>query len=248
MIHVLGTGDPFPPVASAAREPSGLVAVGADLSPERLVDAYRRGIFPWFNEGDPILWWSLDPRMVLFTDAFRPSRSLRKRIRRLRDDGRLAVRCDAAFETVMRACAAPRDGQAGTWIVEPMIAAYVRLHRRGVAHSIETWIDDVLVGGVYGIAIGRMFFGESMFSRATDASKIALAHAVAFLRDEGVPMIDCQQQTAHLASMGARPIPRADFVARIATLVDRPPISWPSRLDDDASIDRAVVELEDEAA
>ncbi len=229
MIHFIGTADPFPPISSALREPAGLLAVGADLSPDRLVDAYRRGIFPWFSDGDPILWWSLDPRMVLFADEFHVSRSLRKHMRKLSDAGRLEVRCDTALEAVMRECAAPRDADGGSWIVAPMIAAYVRLHRQGIAHSIETWIDERLVGGMYGISLGRMFYGESMFSRETDASKMALAHLMAFAQDVGIPLIDCQQQTAHLASMGARPIPRADFGVRIAQLVDEPTVAWPSR-------------------
>ncbi len=235
MIPRLGPRDPFPPVTAALANPAGLLAAGADLSPARLIDAYRHGIFPWFGEHDPILWWSTDPRMVLFTDAFRISHSLRKRLVRSIDDPSIEVRCDQAFEDVIAACAAPRAGhhgaEGGTWIVDAMIAAYVELHRRGVAHSVETWIDGRLAGGLYGLAIGRMFYGESMFARTTDASKIALAHLVAFARAHAMPMLDCQQQTGHLASMGAYAIPRAEFVERIAELVDRPGIgSWPERL------------------
>lgn len=230
MIAWLGPDDPFPPVSRASRNPAGLLAAGADLSVPRLVDAYRHGVFPWFSDGDPILWWSTDPRMVLFTDEFRVSHSLRKRLVRAHDDDAVVVRCDSAFEDVIAACAAPRDADGGTWIVDEMIAAYVALHRRGHAHSVETWIDGRLAGGLYGVAIGRMFFGESMFTRVTDASKVALAHLVSFARGEDMPMLDCQQQTRHLASMGARPIPRADFCRRVAELVERPPVAWPDRL------------------
>ena len=235
MIHWLQPGEPFPPVEAALRNPAGLLAAGGDLSTTRLIDAYRHGIFPWFGDDDPILWWSTDPRMVLFVDEFRVSHSLRKRLVRSIDDDGLAVRCDSAFEEVIAACAAPRrmeDGsEGGTWIVDDMVEAYVALHRAGIAHSVETWIDGELVGGLYGIAIGRMFYGESMFTRVTDASKIALAHLVAFAKSEEMPMLDCQQQTAHLASMGARPIPRKDFSLAIADLVARPGVArWPERL------------------
>jgi leucyl/phenylalanyl-tRNA--protein transferase len=223
--------DPFPPVETALRHPAGLLAAGGDLSSARLIDAYRQGIFPWFNDGDPVLWWSTDPRMVLFVDEFRVSHSLRKRLSRSIDDPSIAIRCDTAFEQVIAACAAPRDADGGTWIVDEIIAAYVALHRLGVAHSVETWIDGRLVGGLYGICIGRMFYGESMFTRVTDASKIALAHLVAFARSHGMPMLDCQQQTTHLASLGARAIPRTDFSRRIATLVRQPAIDiWPASL------------------
>ena len=235
MIRWLSAGDPFPPVSTALRSPPGLLAAGADLSPARLIDAYRHGIFPWFNEGDPVLWWSTDPRMVLFVDEFRVSHSLSKRLARSIDDPLIEIRCDSAFEIVIRACAAPRGdggGQGGgTWIVDAMVDAYIELHRLGIAHSVETWIDGALAGGLYGIAIGRMFFGESMFARTTDASKLALAHLVAFAKSEGMPMLDCQQQTAHLASLGARPISRVDFALQVAALVEQPSIAvWPERL------------------
>jgi leucyl/phenylalanyl-tRNA--protein transferase len=212
---------PLPPVELALRDPNGLLAAGADLTPKRLLDAYRHGLFPWFNPGEPILWWSPDPRMVLFPKDLRISRSLAKRLRR-RDH---EIRVDTRFSRVMAACAEPRAKQRGTWISPAMIAAYTRLHEMGHAHSVETWIDGELMGGLYGIALGRAFFGESMFSRATDASKLAFAHLVRQLRRWEFGLIDCQMETAHLASLGAAPIDRADFLARIDTLVncaDRP--------------------------
>ena len=231
MIRWLAADDPFPPVATALRSPRGLLAAGADLSPARLLAAYRRGIFPWYSRDDPILWWSTDPRMVLFVDEFRISHSLHKKLVRAIDDPSIVVRCDTAFETVIRACAAPRDAEGGTWIVDEMIDAYIELHRLGHAHSVETWIDGALAGGLYGIAIGRMFYGESMFTRVPDASKIALAHLVQFAQSAGIPMLDCQQETSHLASMGASPIPRAEFVDRINALVDQAPrAGWPESL------------------
>ncbi len=231
MIHWLLPDAPFPPVEAALRSPAGLLAAGGDLSTDRLVDAYRHGIFPWFGKDDPILWWSTDPRMVLFVDEFRISHSLKKRLVRSIDDLTISIRCDTAFEAVIRACAQPRDADGGTWIVDEIVEAYGALHRLGIAHSVETWIDGTLAGGLYGVAIGRMFYGESMFTRVTDASKIALAHLVAFARSRSMPMLDCQQQTSHLASMGARPIPRADFSARIAALVEQPALdTWPETL------------------
>ncbi len=207
----------FPPLETALAEPAGpngLLAAGGDLSPERLLAAYTRGIFPWYSAGDPILWWSPDPRMVLVPEALRITRSFAKLLRNRPYD----IRVDSAFTEVIRACAAPRDGQAGTWILPEMQAAYVRLHQLGYAHSIETWVDNQLVGGLYGIAIGRAFFGESMFSRHKDASKIALAHLCILLRSKGFGIIDCQMETQHLASLGARPLPRSEFAARLAEL------------------------------
>ena len=229
MIPWLEAEDPFPPVTRALREPNGLLAAGADLSVARLTEAYRRGIFPWYGEGQPLLWWSPNPRMVLFPPELRLSRSLRKRLRR-RD---YVIRCDSAFDAAVRACAAPRAGQSGTWITEEMIAAYGALHCQGLAHSVETWIDGELVGGLYGVALGRMFYGESMFARATDASKVALAHLVKQLARWNFGMIDCQMQTAHLASFGAREIPRAEFTRNLRELVNYPqsPAEW--RFDDD---------------
>ncbi len=228
MIPWLRHDDPFPPVERALAEPNGLLAAGGDLSPGRLLEAYSRGIFPWFNAGDPILWWSPDPRMVLFPEEFHASRSLRKRLRR-RD---YEVRYDTAFGAVMAACAAPRRGQQGTWITPQMIQAYTRLHHLGYAHSVETWMEGELAGGLYGVAIGRVFFGESMFAQRTDASKIALAHLVAQLRTWGYGLIDCQMSTRHLASLGAREIPRSRFLELLSQLTSEPVHAhWSARYD-----------------
>lgn len=227
MIPWLEPGEPFPPVDAARADPDGLLCAGADLSPQRLVAAYRRGIFPWYAPGEPILWWSPDPRMVLFPDTLKLSRSLTKTLK----NADYEVRLDSAFERVVAACAAtPRAGQPGTWISAEMQAAYLRLHGLGIAHSVETWQAGRSVGGLYGIALGRAFFGESMFSHRSDASKIALAHLCAYLAQREFGIIDCQMQTAHLASLGARPIPRVDFLARVAALVDAgdPPGRWPA--------------------
>lgn len=229
MINLLRNDTPFPPVSQALREPNGLLAAGGDLSPARLLDAYRHGIFPWFNQDEPILWWSPDPRMVLVPQQFKLSRSLRRTLR----NKQYEVRADSAFEQVMRACAAPREGQSGTWISEQMIAAYSALHRSGHAHSIETWIDGELAGGLYGIAIGRMFYGESMFSRRSDASKIALAHLCAQLARWNFGLIDCQMNTRHLASLGAYEIPRAEFLEQVQELVNYPDTISPWKLDRD---------------
>jgi leucyl/phenylalanyl-tRNA--protein transferase len=207
LIPWLRTGDPFPPVELALSDPNGLLAAGGDLSTSRLLDAYSRGIFPWFSDGDPLLWWSPDPRMVLFADELHVSRSLRKAIR----SGRFSVTFDEAFEDVMNGCAAPRDGQEGTWITPTMVEAYTELAASWHAHSAEAWSDGVLVGGLYGVAIGRMFFGESMFARRPDASKVAFVYLVRQLERWGFPMVDCQMSTAHLASLGAREIPRPAF-------------------------------------
>ncbi len=227
MIPWLESNTPFPPLATALADPNGLLAAGADLSPERLIAAYRRGIFPWFSPGQPILWWSPDPRMVLLPSALKISRSLAKTLRH----ADYIVRLDTAFDQVIAACAGtPRHGQSGTWITAEMIAAYQQLHRLGIAHSVETWHNGKLVGGLYGIALGHAFFGESMFSHRTDASKIALAHLCAFLDAREFGIIDCQMETSHLASLGAQPIPRDVFVARIAVLVDDkvPFEHWPA--------------------
>jgi leucyl/phenylalanyl-tRNA---protein transferase len=219
VIPWLRGAEPFPPVTRALRSPNGLLCAGGDLSPERLVEAYRHGIFPWFSEGEPILWWSPDPRMVLFPDELKVSRSLRKTLAR----DVYETRFDTAFREVMEACAAPREGQAGTWIVPEMVEAYVALHERGLAHSVESWRDGELVGGLYGVALGRAFFGESMFSRATDASKVALVRLVERLRIQGCDLIDCQQNTAHLASLGAREIPRKAFAQHLRDSIQYPP-------------------------
>lgn len=218
MIPWLDANSPFPDVSRALAEPNGLLAAGGDLSVARLTEAYRRGIFPWYSEGQPLLWWSPDPRMVMLPGEFRMSRSLRKRLR----NGAYEVRVDTCFPEVMAACAAPRPGHLGTWITDDMAAAYTRLHREGLAHSVEVWIDDTLAGGLYGVALGRAFFGESMFSRATDASKIALAHLTHQLARWQFGIIDCQMHTAHLASLGAQSMPRSDFVRRLAELVNYP--------------------------
>lgn len=226
MIPFLRPDDPFPPVSRALRSPNGLLCAGADLSPRRLLDAYAKGIFPWFSEGDPILWWSPHPRMVLFPDELKVSRSLRKAVAK----GLFETRYDTAFAQVMAECAAPRDGQAGTWIVPEMVAAYTRLHELGFAHSVESWRDGELAGGLYGILLDRVFFGESMFSRATDASKVALVKLVERLRALGVRVIDCQQATRHLASLGAREIPRREFARLLAESIQYPPTGsrWPA--------------------
>ena len=229
MIPWLHGEDAFPPVEQASAEFNGLLAVGGDLSPGRLLDAYRRGIFPWYNPGEPILWWSPDPRMVLFPDEFRVSRSLKKRLA----NAEYEVRVDTSFMEVIRQCAAPRRTQRGTWITDRMTDAYARLYTLGSAHCVETWQDGELAGGLYGVAIGRAFYGESMFSRRPDASKIALAHLVEQLRRWDFGLIDCQIATAHLASLGAREIPRSEFVARLATLTGMPGRSGPWKFDHD---------------
>ncbi len=288
MITWLTDGTPFPPVERALRSPNGLLAAGGSLSAPRLLEAYRHGIFPWFNPGEPILWWSPDPRMVLIPGEFKISRSLAKVLRNAGHE----VRTDTAFERVMRACAAPRacpepsrrghrggcdtardsagsgsrrpaalpapEGsaspcQGGTWISEDMIAAYCALHQSGYAHSVEVWMpkksfrlqtdgetrrqrtrkeyavrlsDELeLVGGLYGVSIGRMFYGESMFSHVSNASKIALAHLSRQLELWKFGMIDCQMNTPHLASLGAREIPRGEFIAQLQELVHCAPVT-----------------------
>ncbi len=225
MIPWLDGDAPFPPVESALRRPNGLLCAGGDLSPERLLDAYRHGIFPWFSEGEPILWWSPDPRMVLFPAELKISRSLAKTLRR----GCYEVRLDTAFASVIRECSQPRPGQDGTWITAEMQQAYVRLHELGHAHSVETWIGGQLAGGLYGMAIGRAFYGESMFSRVSDASKIALAHLARYLERRGFAVIDCQMKTAHLASLGAREIRRRELLRGLDTWTTGGPASgkWP---------------------
>ena len=228
MIPWLETSSPFPNVTEALTEEqgaSGLLAAGADLSAARLLDAYRHGIFPWFSEGQPILWWSTNPRMVLMTEEFKLSASLKKTMRKRVSDPRWEIKFDSAFEAVMRACAAPRKDGTGTWITEDIIAGYCALYKEGYAHSSEVWLDGQLVGGAYGVCIGRMFYGESMFARVADASKLAMVHLIAFLRANAVEMIDCQQETAHLASLGARPISRDVFIQRIEKAINLPGIT-----------------------
>jgi leucyl/phenylalanyl-tRNA--protein transferase len=227
MIPWLGNTDGFPPLELALREPNGLLCAGGDLTPQRIVRAYGDGIFPWYSPGEPVLWWSPDPRMVLFPTEFRISHSLRKTLRK----GRYQVRLDTRFKAVIEACAeTPRPGQAGTWIAPEIQAAYFRLHELGYAHSVETWIDGKLAGGLYGIAIGKMFYGESMFTHVTDASKIAVAHLARFLGEREFGMIDCQMNTSHLASLGAREIPREDFLRDLQRLTAVPPLCgrWPA--------------------
>jgi leucyl/phenylalanyl-tRNA--protein transferase len=226
MIPWLESADPLPPVEAALRVPNGLLAASERLDVDRLIAAYRRGIFPWYGAEDPVLWWSPDPRMVLMTDAFKVSRSLRKTLRHAAHDARLSVCLDRAFERVMRACAEPRLGQESTWIGREVIAAYVELHRRGLAHSVEIWREERLVGGLYGVALGRVFFGESMFSREADASKIALAALVQILREERVRVIDCQQNTRHLASLGACEISRAEFCSMLHRDIAEAALPW----------------------
>lgn len=211
------------PVGSEA---PGLLAAGGALTPQRLREAYAKGVFPWYSEGQPVLWWSPDPRMVLMTDEFRLSRSLRKTITRFAHSSGCEIRIDGDFRRVISACAAtPRAGQDGTWIVPEMIEAYLAWHRLGQVHSVETWIDGEIAGALYGVSLGRMFFGESMFSHRTDASKIALAALVCFCREHGIAMIDCQQRTGHLASLGGRELPRAEFERRLSHALGEPPIS-----------------------
>lgn len=231
MIPWLDKTSPFPDVSKALTDAdgaAGLLAAGGDLSPQRLLDAYRHGIFPWFSEGQPILWWSTDPRMVLFTERFVTSHSLKKKLRQVQKSmhaqDRWEVRFDTAFEQVMHACAAPRKEGAGTWISPHIVKGYCALSKMGHAHSSEVWFEDQLVGGAYGVCIGRMFYGESMFAKVSDASKIALAYLVHFLRQNGVAMIDCQQETSHLASLGASPIPRQEFIQHVRYAIAQPEI------------------------
>jgi leucyl/phenylalanyl-tRNA---protein transferase len=226
----LDPGDPFPDPSQAWDESQpapGLLAAGGALDVDSLHRAYSTGIFPWFSEGQPILWWSTDPRMVLVPAEFKLHRSLRKTISHLIAQSEFEVRIDSAFDEVIQACSAsPRVGQSGTWIVPQMVRAYGAFHRAGFAHSVETWQGGRLVGGLYCVALGRAVFGESMFTRMPDASKVALAALVAFCRHHSIGLIDCQQNTQHLASLGAHEIPRAGFVAQVAQSVKRPPPPW----------------------
>lgn len=240
----LEPGDAFPPIEQAwgpADPAPGLLAAGGMLDVPTLVAAYSQGIFPWYSAGQPILWWSTDPRMVLHSHTVRLHRSLRKTIHKLLLQRRLEVRFDSAFDRVIQACAhIPRDGQSGTWIVPAMVQAYIQLHRAGRAHSVETWIDGDLVGGLYCVNLGAMVFGESMFSRQSDASKIALMALVAFCRANDIPLIDCQQDTPHLSSLGGQLMPRDIFSRhlQLATLQPAPvwyfePVYWKYLLTED---------------
>ena len=235
MIPFLGPADPFPPVEQALDQPDGLLAAGGSLTTRRLVDAYRRGIFPWFNEGDPILWWSPDPRTVLRPSQIHISHSLRKRLRK----AEFAVTFDRAFARVLEGCAAPRPGDTGTWLSTAMQRAYTALFAAGLAHSIEVWMDGELAGGIYGVAIGRMFYGESMFSRRTDASKIAMARLAAQLERWEFPLIDCQLQTEHLLSLGAEHMSRRAFVAEVSRLTELDGPKWEIDADLAGSVDHA---------
>lgn len=226
----LEPGEDFPPVEQAwgrGSDAPGLLAAGGSLDVDTLCRAYAHGIFPWFSPGQPILWWSTDPRMVLKVEEFRLHRSLRKTVQKFVHTPGCEVRFDSAFQDVISACAgSPRPGQDGTWIVPAMVRAYTELHRAGHAHSVETWVDGRLVGGLYCVSLGQAVYGESMFAHASDASKIALAALVAFCRAHGMSLIDCQQNTPHLASLGAHEIARVDFLRHIATARQRPPPRW----------------------
>ena len=208
----------FPPLEQALEEPCGLLAAGGDLSPERLIAAYRGGIFPWYSPGQPVLWWSPDPRAVLFPEEFHCTRSLAKTLR----NGGFSYSMDRDFAAVIDGCAAPRAASPGTWITSDMRAAYLELYHLGHAHSIEIWRGAVLVGGLYGVRLGGVFFGESMFSRARDASKAALAHLVAVCRRNSLAVIDCQLPSRHLTSLGSRTIPRSQFQALLREQVRMP--------------------------
>ena len=216
--------DSFPPPAMALREPNGLLAIGGDLSPERLLLAYRNGIFPWYSDEQPILWWSPQPRFVIYPERLKISRSLSKTLRKRR----FRVTTNEAFEPVVAACAQPRLHQEGTWITEEMQTAYHKLHQLGHAMSIECWLEDTLAGGLYGVRMGRVFFGESMFTRRTDASKVALV----FLSRMGFALIDCQLPNPHLSSLGAVPLERSEFMDLVARLCDKPLARQPESASD----------------
>lgn len=216
MLTWLAKESEFPPLQQALRAPNGLLAAGGDLTTERLVAAYRHGCFPWYQEGQPILWWSPDPRTLLFVEELHVAQRLARLVR----NSTLQVTYDIAFNAVIQACAGPRAYSQGTWITQPMQAAYTELHARGIAHSVEVWQDDQLVGGLYGLAMGRWFFGESMFSHVSNASKVAFVHLVRRLQASGFVLVDCQMPTAHLASFGARAIPRALFAEHLTRYLE----------------------------
>ena len=223
-------GDPFPPLSRAWGEDSdapGLLAAGGELSVQSLVQAYERGIFPWFNPGQPILWWSPDPRMVLRVKDFRIHRSFKKTLQRFQADAACEIRVNTNFAGVIQACAQmQRPTQRGTWIVPPMVDAYIAFHEAGHAHSFETWIDGKMVAGLYFVSVGHAVFGESMFTTVADGSKFALAALIAACRAAGVPQLDCQQVTAHLARLGARPVPRSEFLGTMQAARTQTPVSW----------------------
>lgn len=226
----LSADDPLPSPHTAWGEHSpapGLLAIGGGLSVPRLLQAYSQGCFPWYSAGQPVMWWCTDPRMVLNVEAFRLRRSYKKVLKRLIDTDRLQIKIDHDFlGTITRCAHLPRKGQSGTWIVHDMIQAYTQMHLQGHAHSVEAWVDGQLAGGLYCVSIGRAVYGESMFSNQTDGSKMALAALVALCRAEQVPWIDCQQNTSHLASLGAQPVAKTVFLSRVAEAIIQPPLSW----------------------
>ena len=227
MLKLLSSEDLLPPASQALRVPNGLVAAGGALTVDWLLRAYSQGIFPWYSAGDPILWWSPTPRMVLTVENFRLHKSLFKRIKQWASEGDVTITINTDFAAVINHCAGPRNGTSGTWILPQMVAAYESLHHAGYAHSFEVRRAGVLIGGLYGVGIGHMFYGESMFTRQTDASKVALVALVNVLKQFGCPIVDCQQQTAHLASMGATPIPRELFLTQVKQLTQQPSLPWP---------------------
>lgn len=216
----------FPCTEHALQYPPGLLAASLEINADWLQASYSRGIFPWYSQGEPVLWWSTSPRAVLYTSEFKLHRSLAKVVKKSANNPDNRILLNSSFEAVMRACAAPRPGQDGTWITEDVIAAYLDLHRRGFAHSVEHWDKGRLVGGLYCVAIGRMIYGESMFSTQTDASKVAFAHFVYWLKAQNVHIIDCQQATGHLMSMGARTVSRSVFEADMADAILQPALNW----------------------
>ncbi len=226
MIPWVASNESFPEVSTALTDPNGLLAASTHLYAHQLVDAYRHGIFPWYNDNDPIVWWSPDPRLVLRPSDFKVSRSLHKRIRQVLSDDSVRIELDCSFGEVMRQCAAPRKKQNGTWITTQVLRAYGQLHHHGLAHSVETRINGELVGGLYGVALGRMFYGESMFARRPDASKIALATLVQLMQLEHVALIDCQQETSHLKSLGAQTMSRSAFCEHVRIATQDTAIDW----------------------
>lgn len=224
VLDPLDDTQPFPTVEHALEDPNGLLAVGGSLAPRRLLNAYRNGIFPWYNEGEPILWWSPHPRLILLPDRLKVSKSLGKILRRQE----FQISFDRAFDAVIEGCAAPRPSATGSWITQEMKSAYITMHQRGIAHSVESWYDNQLVGGLYGITIGQVFFGESMFSRRSNASKAAFAVLVDTLKAWNYALIDCQIHTRHLATFGAEEMPRSDFIRLLNRYCERPvaPHAW----------------------